>query len=130
MQAAILQVKLPHLDAENEQRREIAKIYCENIKNPKVILPEYPKDEKSCVWHLFVIRCKNRDDLQKYLLENGAQTVIHYPIAPHKQSAYKEWGDLSFPITEKIHNEVLSLPIYPCLEKDGVLKIINAINKY
>ena len=130
LQAAVLRVKLPYLDEENEARRKIAKIYCEKIKNPKIILPEYLRDEQSYVWHLFVIRCESRDDLQKYLLENGVQTVIHYPIAPHKQKAYKELTHLNLPITEKIHNEVLSLPIYPTLEVVDVLKVVELINCY
>ncbi len=130
MQAAILQVKLPYLDAENQQRREIAKFYCQNIKNPKITLPKYPENEQSNVWHLFVIRAKDRDDLQKYLLENGVQTVIHYPIAPHKQKAYEELSNLELPITEKIHNEVLSLPISPELTMVEAQKIIEAVNSY
>ncbi|MFT6077443.1 MAG: dTDP-4-amino-4,6-dideoxygalactose transaminase [Rickettsiales bacterium] len=130
IQAAILKVKLQYLDAANDERREIAQLYCNNINNPEIILPEYPLDEKSCVWHLFVIRCRNRDDLQKYLLENGVQTSIHYPISPHKQESYPELNNLSLPITEKIHDEVLSLPIYPTLEMKEVLKIISLINQY
>jgi len=130
IQAAILQVKLPYLDEENEQRRKIAKIYCDNIKNSKIELPNYPISDQSCVWHLFVVRCKSRDDLQKYLLENGVQTVIHYPIAPHKQKAYQELENLDLPITTKIHEEVLSLPIYPSLEMVDVLKIVELINLY
>ena len=130
IQAAILQVKLPYLDEENEQRRKIAKIYCDNIKNPKIILPNFPDQTKSCVWHLFVIRTENRDRLQKYLLENGVQTVIHYPIAPHKQKAYQELSGLSLPITEKIHNEVLSLPMSPSMTKEEVDIVAKVINKY
>jgi dTDP-4-amino-4,6-dideoxygalactose transaminase len=130
MQAAILKVKLPYLDEENEERRKIAETYCQNIKNPKIILPLLLEDSQSCVWHLFVVRCESRDDLQNYFFKNGVQTMIHYPIAPHKQEAYKELSGLSLPITEKIHNEVLSLPIYPGIDKQEVLQIINLINKY
>jgi dTDP-4-amino-4,6-dideoxygalactose transaminase len=130
IQAAILQVKLPYLDEENEARRKIAKIYCESIKNSKIILPDYPKSEKSCVWHLFVIRCDKRDSLQKYLLENGVQTVIHYPIAPHKQGAYREFNHLHLPITEKIHNEVLSLPMSPSMTKEEANIVAKIINQY
>jgi dTDP-4-amino-4,6-dideoxygalactose transaminase len=130
IQAAILKVKLPHLDSENEERRRIAEIYCEKIKNPKIILPNLTKDRKMSVWHLFVIRSQNRDVLQKYLLDNGVQTVIHYPIPPHKQEAYGALLGLSFPITEKIHDEVLSLPIFSTLESCDVLKIIELINNY
>lgn len=130
MQAAILKVKLQYLDQDNEQRRLIATTYCQNIKNPKIILPQPPVDKNSHVWHLFVIRCDDRNDLQRYLLENGVQTVIHYPIEPHKQEAYKELSNLLLPISEKIHNEVLSLPIYPGLEEQDLFKIITLMNSY
>ena len=93
----------------------------------KIVLPKVITDS---VWHLFVIRTKKRDILQKYLQENGIQTSIHYPIPPHKQKAYKEWNNLSFPITEKIHNEVLSLPISPVLSKEELLKIIEVVNEF
>ena len=86
--------------------------------------------ESANVWHLFVIRNDNRDQLQKYLLENNVQTMIHYPIAPHKQIAYQEFASFSLPITEKIHHQVLSLPLYPGLTDDEVLKITNLINNY
>ena len=130
IQAAVLKIKLQYLDEENDQRRRVAKIYCYNIKNPKIILPNFPDQIKSCVWHLFVIRTENRDRLQKYLLENGVQTVIHYPIAPHKQKAYMELSHLNLPITEKIHNEVLSLPISPVMTEDDARFIVEAINNY
>ncbi|MCE3255436.1 MAG: dTDP-4-amino-4,6-dideoxygalactose transaminase [Rickettsiaceae bacterium] len=130
IQAAILRVKLPYLDEENEQRRIIAELYCQNIKNPKIILPNWPEDQKSCVWHLFVIRSENRDYLQKYLLKNRVQTMIHYPVSPHQQEAYKELNNLNLPITEAIHNQVLSLPISPLITKDESKKIIELINDY
>jgi dTDP-4-amino-4,6-dideoxygalactose transaminase len=131
LQAAILRVKLPHLDGENEKRRKIAEYYLENIKNPKIILPVVENgDRESHVWHLFVIRTENRWGLQKMLEEHGVQTLIHYPIPPHKQEAYSEWNHLSYPITEKIHNEVLSLPISPILTIEEVKKIVDIINKY
>jgi len=82
------------------------------------------------VFHLFVIRTENREKLQQYLLENGIQTMIHYPIAPHKQKAFSSWNDLSFPITEKIHNEILSLPISPVMTDDEVGFVISILNKY
>jgi dTDP-4-amino-4,6-dideoxygalactose transaminase len=128
MQATILNIKLKSLDSQNQERQKIAKFYCENIKNSQIILPNYPQNEQSCVWHLFVIRCKNRDELQKYLQQNGVQTVIHYPIPPHKQGAYQEFNHLHLPITEQIHNEVLSLPIYPGLQHKDVVKITNLLN--
>ncbi|OOE00232.1 aminotransferase [Anoxybacillus kestanbolensis] len=131
LQAAILRVKLPHLDEENEQRRKIAEYYLENIKNPKITLPIVENgDRESHVWHLFVIRTESREHLQKTLEEYGVQTLIHYPIPPHKQEAYSEWNHLSYPITEKIHNEVLSLPISPIITIEEVEKIIDVVNQY
>lgn len=129
IQAAILDLKLQFLDADNQQRREIAKIYRENIKNEKIILPK-PYEEESHVWHLFVIRTKDRDKLQEYLKIKGIQTLIHYPIPPHKQNAYKEWNNLSFPITEKIHKEVLSLPISPVMNKEEAFYIVQILNEF
>jgi len=134
-QAAVLDVKLKHIDKENQQRREVAQYYCENIHNNKIILPNlnFDKqviDSESHVWHLFVIRCDERDLLQKYLADSGVQTLIHYPIPPHKQGAYKFMNHLSFPITEKIHNEVLSLPISPVITDDEVKCIVDLINKF
>tara|TARA_R110002074_G_scaffold151354_1_gene305057 strand:- start:1495 stop:2601 length:1107 start_codon:yes stop_codon:yes gene_type:complete len=130
IQAAILSVKLVYLDGENKKRQELAKEYVEGIKNPLIILPEIPENPKEHVWHLFVIRTKDRDKLQSYLLENGVQTLIHYPIPPHKQEAYKEFHHLSFPITEKIHKEVLSLPISPVQTKEQTSKVLEVINSY
>lgn len=145
MQAAYLDVKLKYLDAENLRRWEIAQYYCENIKNKTIILPS-TKDQSPIntspersrrdhhslnhVWHLFVIRTPHRDKLQKYLSENEIQTLIHYPIPPHKQVAYKGLNDLSFPLTEKIHKEVLSLPISPVMIDEEVEKIVEIINKF
>lgn len=129
IQAAILDLKLQFLDADNQQRREIAKIYRENIKNEKIVLPK-PYKEESHVWHLFVIRTKDRDKLQEYLKIKGIQTLIHYPIPPHKQNAYKEWNNLSFSITEKIHKEVLSLPISPVMNKEEAFYIAQILNEF
>lgn len=133
IQAAVLDVKLKHLDTDNQRRREIAQYYCENIKNPNIILPIMKNqlsiiNYKSHVWHVFVIRHSDRNNLQKHLTDNGIQTLIHYPIPPHKQYAYKEWGDLSFPITEQIHKNILSLPISPVMSEEEVLSVVNAIN--
>ena len=130
IQAAVLGVKLKYIDAENNRRREIAKRYIKEIKNPNIILPENPESEAEHVWHVFIIRTAEREKLQNYLTENGVQTLIHYPIPPHKQVAYKEWNNLSFPISEKIHEEVLSLPISPVMSDDEVNKIIEIINKF
>ncbi|KAF2516853.1 DegT/DnrJ/EryC1/StrS family aminotransferase [Flavobacterium salilacus subsp. salilacus] len=130
IQAAVLNAKLPYLDEENQKRREIAEYYSRNITNPAIILPELPTDENQHVWHLYVIRTKNRAKLQQYVTESGIQTLIHYPIPPHKQEAYKEWNSLSFPITEQIHNEVLSLPISPVLTDEEIKTIVETINNF
>ncbi|UTX47647.1 DegT/DnrJ/EryC1/StrS aminotransferase family protein [Chryseobacterium sp. MA9] len=130
IQAAVLDIKLKYIDEENTVRKNIAKKYITEISNPKIILPENPADENEHVWHLFVIRTENRDELQKYLTENGVQTLIHYPIPPHKQQAYKEWNDQSFPISEKIHEEVLSLPISPVMTEEEIEKVIEIVNGF
>jgi len=129
IQAAVLSVKLKYLDADNQKRREIADYYLENIKNDKIILPNVCESD-SHVWHLFVVRCKERNKLQKYLFDNGVQTLIHYPIPPHKQKAYKAWNSLSYPITERIHNEVLSLPISVILTQNDIQFICEKINDF
>lgn len=129
LQAAFLNVKLPNLDAENNRRRAIAKRYLAEIKNEKITLPFWDFSENH-VFHLFVIRTENRDELQQYLLENGIQTMIHYPIPPHRQKAFSNWNKLSFPITEKIHKEVLSLPINPVLIDDEVGFVVSVLNRY
>jgi len=129
LQAALLGVKLKTLDQETQIRRDIASRYLTEITNPKLILPEI-KEPKSHVWHLFVIRTENRDHLQKYLFDNEIQTVIHYPIPPHKQAAYREWNHLHFPVSEKIHTEVLSLPLSPVLTYTEVSRVIEVLNAY
>ncbi|WP_396143888.1 DegT/DnrJ/EryC1/StrS family aminotransferase [Flavobacterium sp.] len=129
LQAAFLNVKLPNLDADNDKRRSIAKRYLSEIKNDKIVLPTWDFSNNH-VFHLFVVRTENRNDLQDYLLKNGIETVIHYPIPPHKQKAFPEWNNLSFPITEKIHDEVLSLPISPIMTDDEVSIVISILNKY
>jgi len=130
IQAAFLSVKLKYLDAENEIRRKIADYYLENIKNEKIVLPLQPENPKSHVHHLFVVRTKERDKFQKYLTENGVQTLIHYPIPPHKQECYKEWNNKSLPITEQIHNEVLSLPMSAVMTEEEVEFVVDTINKW
>ena len=130
LQAAVLDIKLKYIDNENESRRVIAKRFIAEINNPKIILPENPQDEKEHVWHVFVVRSKDRDALQNYLSEKGIQTIIHYPIPPHQQEAYKELANLSFPITEIMHNEVLSLPISSVLTEDEVTEIIYVVNQF
>ncbi|MDO8317395.1 MAG: DegT/DnrJ/EryC1/StrS family aminotransferase, partial [Flavobacterium sp.] len=129
LQAAFLNVKLPFLDAENEKRRTIAKRYLSEIKNDKVTLPFWDLSNNH-VFHLFVIRTQNRTNLQDYLQQNGIQTVIHYPVPPHNQKALSSWNCLSFPVTQKIHDEVLSLPISPVLTDDEVGFIIAILNQY
>jgi len=131
IQAAILRVKLHGLDAENDERRAISAYYRSHIKNNLIELPQVMNgDERSHVWHQFVIRTPNRSHLQEYLLSNGIQTMIHYPIPPHKQKAYRELSRTRFPITEKIHREVLSLSLSPALTKKEVVKIVSALNEY
>ena len=129
LQAAFLNVKLPHLDAVNNARKAIANRYLVGIKNDKIILPFWDLSDNH-VFHLFVIRTENREELQQYLLKNGIQTMIHYPIPPHKQKAFSNWNDLTFSVTEKIHDEVLSLPMSPIMKDDEVSFVISIINKY
>ena len=129
LQAAFLNVKLPNLETDNSHRRAIAKRYVSEIKNDKIILPSWDGSNNH-VFHLFVIRTENRNNLQEYLGQNDIETAIHYPIPPHKQKAFKGWNDLSFPITEKIHHEILSLPISPIMSMDEVDFVISALNNY
>lgn len=121
LQAALLRVKLQHIDADNARRREIAARYRREIKNPSVRLPSVRAGEDSHVWHLFVVRVSDRAAFQQRLLDRGVHTAIHYPIAPHHQKAYeKELGRLRLPLTEAIHREVLSLPISPLMTEDQI----------
>lgn len=129
LQAAFLSIKLPNLDAENEWRRKIARRYLLEIRNDKIMLPFYDNSEGH-IFHLFVIRTQRRDELQKYLSEKGVQTLIHYPIPPHQQKALPGFHYLSFPITEKIHDEVLSLPISPVMTDDEVGFVIKVLNQW
>ena len=129
IQAAVLDVKLKHLDEDIAIRKEIAKYYIDYITNPDIITP-IVKDWNAHVFHIFTIRCKRRDELQKYLADNGVQTIIHYPIPPHKQECYKEWNNLSFPITEQIHDEELSLPMSPVMAKEEIVTIVCLLNQW
>lgn len=129
IQAAMLIVKLKYLDQEIYKRREIANYYLQNIKNDNIILPTV-RNQDSHVWHLFVIRTNKRDELQKYLLDNGIQTLIHYPIPPHKQNAYKEWNNERYEISEQIHNEILSLPISGIQNLHDTQKIVEILNEF
>lgn len=129
IQAAFLNVKLRYVDTEILRRQEIASYYIENIKNDKIILPTL-KEVEEHVWHLFVIRSSKREELQTYLHDNGIQTLIHYPIPLHKQECYSYMSDISLPITQKIHEEVISLPISPVMSSDEVKKIVAVLNNY
>lgn len=129
IQAAILDVKLKGLDADNKCRREVAKQYLAGITNPEVILPYWDGSE-SHVFHIFVVRVKDRSRFQEYLASNGIQTVIHYPIPPHKQPAYAEWENYLLPITESIHKEVISLPMSPVMNTDEIQKVISVVNNF
>lgn len=129
IQAAVLDVKLKHLDEDNSNRQRIANYYYNNINNPKITLPNR-LDDKNNVYHLFPVFCEQRDDFQQYLKDNGIQTLIHYPIPPHKQECYKEWNGISLPITEQIHNQELSLPISPVLTLAEAEEVVRVINRY
>ncbi|MDR2407779.1 MAG: DegT/DnrJ/EryC1/StrS family aminotransferase [Bacteroidales bacterium] len=129
IQAAILRVKLSHLNEDNALRKEVAKKYITGIQNPKIILPNVP-DWNSHVFHIFPVRTGGRDRLQGYLSDNGIQTLIHYPIPPHKQQCYPEWNILSLPVTEQIHNEELSLPMSPMLTNEQIDLVIKTINQW
>lgn len=129
IQAAMLRVKLKYISFETKNRKNIAVLYRQNIKNPSVKLPSW-NDIENHVFHLFVVRVDDRERFQKYLMDNDIQTVIHYPIPPHKQKAYAEYSKVELPLTEKIHSEVLSLPIDPNLSNDDVMYIIEKINEY
>lgn len=129
IQAAVLDVKLKHLDEDVEFRKQVARYYIEHITHPDVVTP-IVKDWDAHVFHIFTIRCKKRDELQKYLADNGVQTIIHYPIPPHKQECYEEWNKLSFPITEQIHDEELSLPMSPVMTEEEVKTVVELLNKW
>ena len=129
IQAAILCAKLRHLDNDNNLRRQIAQIYDAYITNPLIMRPSKLPYEQN-VYHIYPILCETRDRLQKYLADNGVQTLIHYPIPPHKQECYKEFGDIQLPITEKIHSQELSLPISPAMTTKEALEVAEIINGY
>lgn len=126
IQAAMLDVKLRHLDEDNQRRQAIADYYINNVKHPEILLPT----PSQSVYHIFPILCERRDELQQYLKENGVETMIHYPIPPHKQACYKEWNDLSFPITERIHRQELSLPCHPAMKQEEADQIVSLLNRF
>lgn len=130
LQAAYLAIKLPHLDQDNARRVEIAARYCKEITNPAITLPEAPTGKKNNVYHVFPVRTEKRDEFQAYLTEKGIQTVIHYPIPPHRQPAYTEWHGLELPLTDLIHNTIISLPISPVMSDEEVTAVIAAVNAW
>ena len=129
IQAAVLSVKLQRLDADNDRRRDIAEMYNTGIKNPLVVLPQIGNREEH-VFHIYPIFCREREKLQLFLEENGIETLIHYPIPPHRQEALKEYSHLVLPITERIHREELSLPCHPAMSDEDVQKVIEALNSF
>ena len=129
LQATFLNIKLPTLDADNDRRRALANQYLQGLDNPLVTKPSGGPEEAN-VWHIFPVRCSRRDELQKHLAARGIQTLIHYPIPPHRQKAYPQWHGLSLPITEQIHREVLSLPISPVLTDEEADLVIEAVNDF
>ncbi|MCG2419598.1 DegT/DnrJ/EryC1/StrS family aminotransferase [Aequorivita sp. F47161] len=129
IQAAFLNVKLPTLDTDNKRRQAIAKKYISEIKNNKITLPKYDGGENH-VFHLFVIRVENRNAFIDYLDRNGIGHLIHYPIPPHKQQALSEFSHLSFPVTEQIHKDIISIPISPILRDEEMKLVISVLNRY
>lgn len=129
IQAAILSVKLKYQDLDIEKRRTVANYYSENINNKKIIKPEMPNPDEH-VWHLYVLRCSERQELIEHLSENNIGTLIHYPIPPNKQAGYPELHHLRLPITEKIHNEVVSIPLSPTMSNEEVEYVVNVINQF
>lgn len=129
LQASILRVKLRHLDLQNNKRQKIAAEYLKNINNSFLILPNSPALSQH-VWHLFVVRSQKRDLLAAHLKNNNVGSMIHYPVPPHKQKAYTQWNHLSLPITEQIHNEVLSLPMDPSMTHLEISRVIEAVNSF
>ena len=129
IQAAMLRVKLSKLELETKHRRALAAIYLQNIQHPGVQLPQVASSEQH-VWHLFVIRSRQREALQQHLATQGIQPLIHYPIPPHQQQAYQEWNGSSYPLTEAMHQEVLSLPMGPTLNEEAALQVTAAVNGF
>lgn len=129
IQAAMLRVKLRYLDDENKYRKTIAKLYIDGIKNPLLKLPEFLENDMH-VWHLFVLRTPHREKFQDYLALNKVQTLIHYPIPPHHQEAYKEIKHINLPYTESLHKEVISLPISPVIKKQEAANVIKLCNDF
>lgn len=129
IQAALLRVKLRKLEQETKARRKMARFYLEGITNPLIILPNW-KIEEQHVFHLFVVRCSRRDDLQTYMIKNDVQTLIHYPMPPHKQHAYADWNNQEFDISDNIHRNVLSLPMGRLLDESEVDFVVTLLNDF
>jgi Predicted pyridoxal phosphate-dependent enzyme apparently involved in regulation of cell wall biogenesis len=125
IQAAILDAKLKDLDTANQRRKEIAAIYIDKVKHPDILIPQSDRDS---VWHIFPILSPRRDALRQYLMEHGVETEIHYPIPPHQQHCYPAWNTLSFPITERIHQQELSLPCHPAMTDEDVATVVNLLS--
>ena len=129
LQAAVLSVKLKYLDADNARRKTIARYYADNIRNPRLQLPDMAEPDAH-VFHIYPLLCKDRDRLQQYLADCGIETLIHYPIPPHRQDCYPEWHTLSLPVTEQIHREELSIPLHPALSDTEIHAITEALNAF
>lgn len=129
IQAAVLSVKIKYIDKNIEVRRQIAKKYYAYFSNACISMPEYGEDNEN-VFHIFPVLCNDRDNLQKYLLEKGIETLIHYPVPPYKQKCYTQYNDISYPVTEKIHKTELSIPISQVMTEDEVNKVIEAVNLF
>ena len=127
VQAAILDAKLRDLDAMNARRKEIAAIYINKVKHSDIIIPQCDRDS---VWHIFPVLCKHRDELRNYLLDHGIETEIHYHIPPHKQQCYQEWNALELPVTEKIHQQELSIPCHPAMTNEEASLVADLLNQF
>jgi dTDP-4-amino-4,6-dideoxygalactose transaminase len=129
LDAAVLDVKLKYLDEDNRKRQQLAAYYYDNISNPLITLPSRLSDENN-VYHQFPILCERRDELQQYLQEGGVQTLIHYPIPPHKQECYREWNNRCYPITERIHQQELSIPMNQVVSREEAETVVGLINNF
>jgi dTDP-4-amino-4,6-dideoxygalactose transaminase len=130
IQAAVLCLKLKRLDADNEARRKVAQAYSEGIRNPLITLPVMPAEPSQNVWHVYPIRTPERNHLREYLSREGIETMVHYPLPPHKQQAYGEWNDRTYRISERIHREILSLPMSPVMSDEEVRRVVDVLNAY
>ena len=130
LQAALLRVKLPSLCADNQRRRQVAQHYLRGIRHPLVVLPAAPPDGEAHVWHVFPVRVSQRERFQQHLVESRVQSLVHYPIPPHRQAAYPELQHLSLPVTEAIHREIVSLPISPVMSDAEANQVVQAVNSW